>query len=56
MQPAIYFGAEIWGIAHLVEVMKKGKSPFLHWRSKALLEFLKIKFGLHKDGFNLPIF
>lgn len=36
-------------------VMEHNKSPFLHTRTKPLLEFLKIKFGLPKDGFNLPI-
>jgi hypothetical protein len=55
IQPAIFYGAEIWGILHLKEVMEKGKSPFLHWRTKPLLEFLKQKYGLPKDGFNIPI-
>jgi hypothetical protein len=55
VQSAIFYGAEIWGIDHLSEVITKGKSPYLHWRTKPLLEFLKVKFGLPRDGFNIPI-
>ena len=55
IQPAIFYGAEIWGLDHLTEVMTKNRSPFIHHRTKPLLTFLKQKFGLPKDGFNLPI-
>lgn len=55
VQPAIFFGAELWGLEHLRDVMHKKKSPFVHPRMKPLLEFLKQKFKLPKDGFNLPL-
>ena len=55
IQPAILFGAELWGLQHLQDVMQKNRSPFVHDRFKPLLTFLKGKFGLPRDGFNLPI-
>ena len=55
LQPAIFYGADIWGLPHLREVMLKHKSPFLHERTREMLEFLKIRYGLPKDGFNMPI-
>lgn len=55
IQPAVYYGAKIWGIAHLQDVMRKSKSPFLSDRTKPLLDFLKFKYGLPRDSFNLPL-
>ena len=37
------------------DVMVRNKSPYLHDRMRAILEFLKVKYGLPSDGFNMPI-